>query len=80
MKNPQKYLDSADGNLTQKLRLLKPAALGLYFTVFVDGIIYGIFDGFYAFFLIDELNISQEWFGKEAHCKKENKYICIKEN
>ena len=45
-------------------RLLKPAAIGMYLTIFVDGVCFGVFDGFYPFFLVDELHISQQWIGK----------------
>ena len=46
-----------------KFRVLKPAALCMYLTVLVDGFVFGVFDGFYAFFLVDELQISQKWIG-----------------
>ena len=43
--------------------LLKPAAFGYFLIILADGIIFGVFGSFFAFYLVDELNISQKWFG-----------------
>ena len=42
---------------------MKAPPICLYLTVLVDGYVFGVNDGFYAFFLVDELGISQEWLG-----------------
>merc|ERR1719239_47050 len=43
--------------------ILKAPPLCFYLTILVDGYVFGVIDGFYAFFLVDELGISQEWLG-----------------
>ena len=40
-------------------------AFGFYSLLLVFGIIFGVFDGFYAIFIVEELNISMRWFGKK---------------
>jgi len=42
---------------------LKPAAIGYYMFNFMAGALYGIHSGLYSFYIMDELGISQKWFG-----------------
>ena len=44
-------------------RALKPAAIGYYMFNFMAGALYGIHSGLYSFYIMDELGISQKWFG-----------------
>ena len=39
-------------------------AFGFYSLLLVFGIIFGVFDGFYAIYIAEDLNISKRWVGK----------------
>ena len=45
-------------------RVLTPAASGFFLLLFVYGLVYSVYDGFSAVFYIDNLHLTQHWYGK----------------
>lgn len=50
-------------------RALKPAAIGFYFLLLVIGSVISAWETFYGVFLIEDLNVSDKWFGKYSYMK-----------
>ena len=46
------------------LRLLNPAALGFYILLCVIGTVFTTIDVFLSIFVLEDLNMTEKWFGK----------------
>ncbi len=53
------------------LRIWSLPAIGFYCFLLVYGIILGVFDGFYAIYIAEDLNISKRWVGKIMELSRE---------
>ena len=56
-------------------RALKPAAVLFYAANFAYGIMFGISDGLLSFYLLDDLNISQKYYGNSISKEQERSPI-----
>lgn len=51
--------------LTELFRLLAPGAVGLYSLIIMIGKIHGALGGFFSVYVVQDLNVSDAWFGKK---------------
>ena len=46
-------------------RILNPAAIGFYLLQCVIGTVLASFEVFYTVYLLEDINVSDKWFGKQ---------------